>query len=168
MQLQLAEEKDLPEIMEIIRQAQRRIGELGIDQWQDGYPDESVIRGDLDRKEGYLLRSEADEPLAYMAVSFAGEPNYDVIYEGDWGADVAYAVLHRVAVNENYLRRGAGAALVREAQAMCQKQGVSCMRVDTHAGNLPMQRMLEKNGFERRGVILLEDHSPRVAFDRIM
>ena len=38
------------------------------------------------------------------------------------------------------------------------------MRGDTHEDNLPMQRVLEKNGFQRCGTIFVEDGSPRIAY----
>ena len=38
------------------------------------------------------------------------------------------------------------------------------IRVDTHEGNIPMRKMLEKQGFVYCGVIHLADGSPRVAY----
>ena len=46
------------------------------------------------------------------------------------------------------------------------------MRIDTHGGNLPMQRALEKAGFTPCGTIILvggsEDGDPRLAFEKIL
>ena len=41
------EEKDLEGIMAVIHDAQRTMGEAGLDQWQDGYPSEEIIRDDI-------------------------------------------------------------------------------------------------------------------------
>ena len=46
------------------------------------------------------------------------------------------------------------------------------IRIDTHEGNLPMQRALEKSGFARCGTIFLkggaEDGDPRIAFEKLL
>ena len=41
------------------------------------------------------------------------------------------------------------------------------LRVDTHADNQIMQHLILKNGFERRGIIYVLNHSPRIAFERV-
>ena len=42
------------------------------------------------------------------------------------------------------------------------------VRVDTHEGNIPMRKMLEKNGFEYCGTIHLLDGQPRVAYEKLV
>ena len=41
------------------------------------------------------------------------------------------------------------------------------LRIDTHADNKPMQHVVEKAGFSKRGIIYVEDGTPRIAYDRI-
>ena len=43
MNIRLSQFSDLTDLMEIFHQAQATIGQLGIDQWQNGYPSEKVI-----------------------------------------------------------------------------------------------------------------------------
>ena len=38
---------DLPALMPIIAQGQRRLHARGVEQWQDGYPTEEIIRSDI-------------------------------------------------------------------------------------------------------------------------
>ena len=45
------------------------------------------------------------------------------------------------------------------------KSVIGHLRVDTHQDNLPMQKTVEANGFVKRGIIRLEDGSPRLAYD---
>ncbi len=42
------------------------------------------------------------------------------------------------------------------------------IRGDTHRLNLPMQRVMAKNGLELRGVIHVEDGSERLAYECIL
>ena len=46
--------EDIDSIMVIVRDAQRALAELGIDQWQDGYPTRDIILRDIDLGQGYL------------------------------------------------------------------------------------------------------------------
>lgn len=41
--------------MEIIKQAQCYFKKQGIDQWQNGYPNSTVIKQDIEKKESYVL-----------------------------------------------------------------------------------------------------------------
>ena len=52
------EEKDLENIMTVIHDAQRTMGEAGLDQWQDGYPSEEVILGDIRKGESRIWEEE--------------------------------------------------------------------------------------------------------------
>lgn len=38
------------------------------------------------------------------------------------------------------------------------------VRVDTHANNTTMQRLIEKSGFKKCGIIHVRDGSPRIAY----
>ena len=49
LKLRKAHQADLPAIMEIIHQAQQSLAEQGVDQWQDGYPDEAAILRDMEK-----------------------------------------------------------------------------------------------------------------------
>lgn len=63
--------KDLPRILEIIRQAQRQMRQAGSRQWQDGYPSARDIMADLAAGRGWTLRLR-EQAVAYAAVGFDG------------------------------------------------------------------------------------------------
>jgi predicted GNAT family N-acyltransferase len=48
--------------------------------------------------------------------------------------------------------------------AFCAGQ-ISHIRADTHEVNSIMQDLLEKHGFARRGMIYVEDGTPRIAYE---
>ena len=54
MNLLRAKKKDLKGIMDIIKGAQELLANQNIDQWQNGYPNESIISNDIDNNESYL------------------------------------------------------------------------------------------------------------------
>lgn len=79
----MTEEKDIPHVMEIIHMAQEQFCRMGIDQWQDGYPNEEVIRRDMDRRESYVAEKE-ETVIGTAAISMEKEENYEIIKNGEW------------------------------------------------------------------------------------
>ena len=47
--------EDIPDIMKLVHQAQNYFKESGIDQWQDGYPQDINIQNDIDKQCSYVL-----------------------------------------------------------------------------------------------------------------
>lgn len=163
MKIERAVVEDMSRIMELIGQAKRYLNSLGTDQWQDGYPDEDVIRGDLAEENGYVLR-EAGRIIGYFCVSFEGEPCYETI-EGRWKSDRPYGVVHRMAVDDACKGRGLSRQMLQYAETLCLGRGVRSIRIDTHRDNPVMRRIVEKLGYEYCGVVWY-GHGSRIAFEK--
>ena len=157
---------DINDIMKIIGQAQSYLKKMGIDQWQDGYPNTQVIEDDIKKGYSYVLVHK-DKIIATVAISFDGEATYDHIYKGQWITDDRYVVIHRLAVGDIYKGQGLSSKIIEYIKDLCLDRGIYSIRVDTHRENLSMQRMLEKNEFEKCGIIYLENGDERIAFERI-
>lgn len=161
------EEADLPQVMRIVAQAQAYLAAQGIDQWQNGYPDEAAFRSDIRRGNGYVL-AEGETVQGVCAIVFDGEPTYDRIYEGAWTTPEPYAAIHRVAVDAALRGTGAADALMQSAERVVREKGFQGIRIDTHRQNVVMQRMLARNGFSLCGVIYLQDGAERVALEKVL
>lgn len=163
--------QDIDRIMIILAEARQKMGQLGIDQWQYGYPSRDIIKDDVALGMSYAIRESDDgEVLGTFFVEERGEPTYDKIYEGEWltGDEAKYIAIHRVAVCN--AKRGSGLAneIVKFAEEKCREAAVGSIRIDTHRGNLPMRRFLEKNGFVLCGVIYLGTGEERVAYEKLV
>ena len=55
MKLRPTTKNDLIEVIKIINQAKQYFKNEGIDQWQDGYPNEDSIINDINQHEAYVL-----------------------------------------------------------------------------------------------------------------
>ena len=158
--------EDLEELIAIYGEARESIGKLGIDQWQNGYPEADVIKEDISLGRSYCI-TEDGRICAAFAVIIDGEPTYDRIYSGSWKKRGAvYIAIHRVAVGNRCRRRGMSSAIFGFCAELARTGGVGYVRIDTHEGNVPMRSALEKNGFEYRGIIYLGDGSKRVAYEK--
>lgn len=167
MKIRRAKEKDVAQIMNLIRQAQEYMRSQRIDQWQDGYPSEEVIKRDILDGISYVAE-EGEKVVGTFAFTIAEEPTYHKIYEGTWRCEGDYGVIHRVAVDNESKGKGIGGRIVEYAAWECKKHKATAVRIDTHRDNQSMQRMLLKNGFEKRGIIYLEDGAERIAFEKVL
>jgi Cof subfamily protein (haloacid dehalogenase superfamily) len=162
-------EGDLPEVMRIIADAQADFRARGIDQWQNGYPNEQSIRGDIARGESYVV-TRGEQVVATAMITFAPDPNYAVIYNGEWllAEPKSYATIHRIAVDLGERGQGIAEWIVGQTERMCRKRGADSLRIDTHRDNRSMQRVAEKNGMTLCGIIHLADGAERLAYEKIM
>lgn len=160
---------DLPAIQELYDAARTALKAQGVDQWQDGpYPSAQDARRDIEAGVSYVLE-ENGRVLATACVAFGREPNYERIVEGNWAADPAeYGFLHRIAVAPEAKGKGAAGLLFDELKRQAAQRGVSVIRGDTHRDNLPMRRAMAKAGLACRGVIYVEDGSPRLAYEAVL
>ena len=166
-----ATKNDVDRIMIILGEARQKMGQLGIDQWQYGYPSRDIIKEDVSIGRSYAIREDDNgEIYGTFFVEDRGEPTYDKIYDGEWltGDDAKYIAVHRVAVcNE---KRGSGLAnsIFAFAEEKCREAGVGSIRIDTHRGNIPMRRFLDKNGFVQCGIIYLGTGEERIAYEKLI
>ncbi len=170
MKLRKANISDIDHICRIIGGAQVQMARLGIDQWQNGYPDRSAIEEDILYGAGYLLDdAESGEIAAYCAAIFDGEPTYARIYDGEWltaGSD--YVVVHRLAVADKFKHRGIATNLLRQIEDIARNRGVASFRIDTHNDNDYMHIICARLGFSRCGIIHVSDGTPRVAYEKLL
>ena len=148
--------EDLDRILDIYAEARRFMAENGNPtQWHSGYPRRELLEQDIRLER--LFAVVRNDGICGAFVFFIGDdPTYRYI-EGSWMADTPYGVIHRIA--------GQGGGIFADALAFCEAQ-ISHIRIDTHHDNKPMQHVVEKAGFSRRGIIYVEDGSPRIAYEK--
>lgn len=158
MKIRKARYEELDIIMEIYAQARAFMAANGNPgQWADGYPARELVEEDYHKEQLYVC--EEDRDVAAVFVFFTGEePNYREIREGAWKNMLPYGVLHRIAV----VRHGKGIASA--CLQWCCSQCGGNLRGDTHEKNLSMQRLFQKNGFFRCGIVTVEDGTDRIAY----
>ena len=148
--------------MNIVRSAQSALRELGIDQWQDGYPTPQSIEEDISNFTGYVAVLD-DQVIGYAAIVLTGEPAYLQIADS-WQTSDNYVVIHRLCTSGNHRRKGVALELMHHAAKLCRKAGYNAFRIDTQKGNIRMLAMLEKLGFSYTGIVRY-DSGERVAYE---
>lgn len=167
MEIFKSKESDINEIMKIIKVAQEDFKSKGIDQWQNNYPNADIIKEDINNNNSYVLKEEG-KIIGTTALIFDGENDYNTIYDGEWLSLGDYGVIHRMAIDFNY--RGTGLALMflKKLEQITRDRGIYSIKVDTHIENMPMKKLLLKNGYKECGWIYLEDGNKRIAFEKLL
>ena len=168
MEIRKSNTTDVNALLELFDEARGTIAQLGIDQWQNGYPSLDVVVEDIELARSYVVIIDGELCGTFVLVE-DGEPTYDKIYDGSWKSgndNENYLAIHRVAVSVRMRGKGISTAIINYAEARARDLGRESMRIDTHEGNAVMRRMLEKHGFEYCGVIYLEGGDPRVAYEK--
>ena len=168
MEFRRTKKEDIAGIMRIVRQAQEYMKQQGIDQWQNGYPNEASFEADIEKEYSYVMEEDG-KIIGTMAVVFDGESDYNHIYEGAWKTtEEPYAAVHRVAVDAECKGKGIAWAMIEEVVKLCRERGVCSIKNDTHKDNKSMQRLQAKTGFEYCGIIYLKDGAERIAFEKLI
>ena len=106
MEIRMAYPNEINRIMEIIQDGKDSLAAAGVNQWQDGYPDQEIIFEDILESRGYVA-VENQEVVAYAALHKGNEAAYNDIYDGKWEHDnYLYISFHRVAVAKEAAGRG--------------------------------------------------------------
>lgn len=172
-----SKKSDIDAIMNLLGEARESIGKLGIDQWQYGYPSRDIVAEDIRKARSYV-GDDNGQICAVFTIITDGEPTYERIYDGQWLTEgltkdtgdgrCSYYALHRIAVANDYRGKGVSRQIINFIRSKCVDGNKLSIRVDTHRGNIPMLRMLKKNGFEYCGVIYLKDGQERVAYEALV
>ena len=173
MEFRKTTENDIPAIEEIFDGARETMHAAGIDQWTNGYPSRADICADIADGASYVL-CENGVVIAAAAIFLNGEETYTVIADGAWLTEssddekAGYAAVHRIATAKALRGQGIASRIIYEASLIAAKAGKTSLRIDTHRDNIPMQRMLARNGFTKCGIITLKSGALRNAYEKLL
>ena len=158
MKIRLAKENDLEDILQIYAIARQFMRENGNpNQWGDVHPLQELIEEDIRLERSYICE-EMGEPVGVFAFSVGEDPTYRIIENGQWLSDAPYGTIHRLASNGK--AKGVAKACFKFCRGLLPH-----LRIDTHADNKTMQRVVEEFGFQYCGTIYVRDRSPRMAYE---
>lgn len=153
-----AEYDDLDRIAEIFSGARKRMKEAGNpDQWKDDRPSMDLVKKDIDEGNFYVVR-DGEKIVGVFAFVIGIDPTYLEI-EGSWIDDAPYGTIHRIASD------GSAKGVFRAVLDYVEQFGVD-IRIDTHKDNKAMLHVIVQNGFQRCGIIIVDDGSERIAFQK--
>ena len=170
IQARKAQTGDFDAILRLLDHARAAIRTLGIDQWQDGYPEPELIASDIERQIG-LVFADGERIAGYAVLLFGREPIYDEL-DGAWlTSGDRYVTIHRMAIDDGYRRTGLSRKMIAFAEEQARKQGLLSVRADTHRGNLAMRGLMKNCGYEICGEVRYDvtaGNPIRVAYEKVL
>ena len=166
----LAQSEDHAAIMALIAHARAAIASLGIDQWQDGYPEPEVIAEDI--RQGIGILFEVDGRIAgYMVALSDPEPIYNQLGHQWLQNDAPYLTVHRMAIDDGFRGTGLSVRMFDHAEELAHSLGLKSVRADTHTGNKAMRGLLKKCGYSYCGDVVYDvtaGDPVRVAYEKLL
>ena len=160
MEIRKSNPEDINQIMSCIDKARQLMRESGnLIQWTNGYPSKELMSESIKNGFNFLI-FENNEVVATFDFIIGDDPYYSVIENGAWLNDEKYGVIHRLASN------GKAKGVAKFCFEWCFSQFPN-IRIDTHETNIAMQKVLEKLGYEKCGIVYVADGTPRLAFQKI-
>lgn len=159
MEIRKSTMDDLKEIIKLYEKAREFMKANGNpNQWSSNYPEVTIIKGDIKKGISYVCTHE-NEIVGTFMYAQGPDKTYQTIYDGKWLNDEPYEVIHRITSS------GKIKGIATFCLTWCSNQSKN-VRIDTHKDNLPMQNLLNKNGFVRCGIIYLENGEERIAYQK--
>lgn len=132
-------------------------------QWgPTNWPPKYLLEEDIASENSYVCINDDGVIIGtfYFEYGYDIEPTYRVIEDGCWIDDSKFGVVHRIASDGS--QKGVGEFCIEWALDRCRH-----LKIDTHTDNYVMQNLLNKMGFEKRGIIhVVEDNYPRIAYEK--
>ena len=146
---------DLDTIIDILSDGRNQLAEAGVNQWQGDYPNPKQVEEDINKGVAYLVHSDDHETVGAFSIVPAPDPVYDAM-DGKWQLNTdQYLVIHRVAIHSAHAGKGYASGLFNNVIDYIKQNrpDILSLRIDTHEDNVPMQHLIEKNGFTRVGTL---------------
>jgi len=162
--LEIAEISELSECLKVLSEGRAYQQFQGFTQWPEGYPSREDVLQDISARRGYVLKTDG-VICAYFYIAFEDSAYPEIV--GAWHSDAPYMVIHRVAIADGYRGKGISSVLFACFESLAQSMGISNLRIDTHQQNIPMQKVLSKNGYIYCGTVV-QNNGLRLAYDKTL
>lgn len=164
MEIIQATTAELDELISFYRIVTDHMEENAMTQWHWGtYPNEDMIREDVEAGRLYYLRQD-DEIAAAVVAATGQDPEYVPL---TWNCGLHPGVFHRLAVHPSMQGAGLGGLVLDDVQQLLRRSGCDCIRCDTSDQNRAACRLYEKMGFRRGDRMRWEDAPDNfVTFDK--
>lgn len=139
----------IPEAVALVRLAIEEMQRQGIDQWDDVYPTETMLRNDIDRGEMYLL-DEDGVAAGIVTLNNVQSPEYSEI---QWEFSGRILVVHRLAVHPEFRRQKVASRLMAFAEQDFAYGEYDAIRLDAFQKNPAAVALYERRGYRNAGSV---------------
>ena len=155
MDIRKAKPYELNAIMEVYKSCVKGMIEMGIDQWDETYPNRDIIKQDLEIGDYYVGVLE-NEIVAGVKIDTKQDPTYLTVNWTDQTDN--FMVVHRLCSKTKVWGKGVGKKMMKFAEKLAQENGHISMRLDTYINNPKAISFYKHIGYKQLGHIKLKPH----------
>ena len=146
----LAEKEEIDKLMTMYTDAIKEMNENGINQWDEIYPDRTILEDDIAKGQLYVGLFEDSIAAAYVLNQECDEEYRN----GLWNyPDATYAVIHRLCVNPIFQNQKLGRQTMLHIERELKKREIESIRLDAFTGNPFALKLYEKLGYLKVGIV---------------
>ena len=140
---------DLELVTVIVQKARRHMDACGIPQWDDVYPNEAILRADIDDKHMWIIEVEW-RVAGFVTLNTEESPEYEAI---EWQYPVNAFVVHRLTIAPEHQRSGLASRLMDFAEEEAVSRGYASVRLDAFTQNPGAVAFYERRGYRKAGTV---------------
>lgn len=145
-----ARAEDLPYIMAFVKRAVAHMDSKGIFQWDETYPTEAIVKGNIDRGDTTVYTVDSI-PMAMISLDCVCDEEYLAL---EWTRSENFGVYHRLCVDPSLQGKGIGRRLAMMMEEKARAMGLSSIHLDAFTQNPAALHLYESMGFEPRGLVM--------------
>jgi len=149
MYIRLANIMDLSAVIDLMTRVIPVMKAEGNDQWDDGYPNEQIIRNDINEHDLFVL-IEDDQILGAVVINAVFPPEYSSV---PWKTSPNTYTFHRMMVDPDFQGKGIATAIFKFIEKRGRNMGLMSLRVDTNKNNKTMRSLFEKFNYTFAGIV---------------
>ena len=148
IKFRLGKNEDLDIIVKVFEKVIYELGKEGIYQWDSLYPNEEVLKSDLEKKQLYVGIYDGKIVSIYVLNQECDEQYKN----GHWQYENAsFYVVHRLCVNYDFQHKGIGKKTMIHIENELRNKNIETIRLDTFSENIYAMKMYEKLGYVNVG-----------------
>ena len=166
MRLVQAKEEQITRIMEIIEDGRANLKQLGLPQWQNGYPDLEQMKKDVEQQKSYVLM-DGQQIIRTVCLDEDGELAYDAL-NGEWSSNDPYIAIHRMAVAKEAAAKELVHSFYKRLRKLFTPKGLN------KSGLIHIQRIYQCNAWQKKnhyqyvGNVSYGENIPCYAYEKIL
>ena len=150
MEIILAQQKDIVDILHMINSCVNDLRNNGIFQWDENYPSKTIIKDDIKKKELYAIRHN-NKSIAIIVINEFQDKEWETVL---WSEKIKKPlIIHRLTVDINWQKKGIGRKLIDFALNYARENKYDSVRFDVYSGNPDLIKTYEKMGCEKKGEV---------------
>ena len=166
MNIRKGNTSDIKNIMNVYRSCIKGMIKIGINQWDESYPNKEVISSDIKASTYYIAENDG-EVIAGLNLDNIQDSKYlDINWED---ISNSFLVVHRLAVKEEFWNQKIGKELMIFVESLVLKKNLKSIRLDTYSGNPNAIIFYKRLGYKEMGTIKLKPNKNKYCcFEKII